>query len=98
MIMAGMFQPLSYQYLYIINIGGEVMVSLDRIKLGNNIRKERLIRGWREQDIADMTGYSVQYISHIEHGRKNINLEMLINISIIFETTVDVLCADALVY
>ncbi len=52
-----------------------VVVTLDRKQvlrsLGTQVRKVRLERGMRQEDLAIALGLSVAYVSLIERGRRN---------------------------
>ncbi len=42
-----------------------------RILVGRNVRKCRLDRGLSQEQFADLSGFSQQYISSLENGRRN---------------------------
>lgn len=39
--------------------------------VGNNVRHFRLARGWTQEQLAERSGFSQQYISGLEQGRRN---------------------------
>lgn len=39
--------------------------------IGRNIRKFRLMRNLRQEDLAEMAGLSINYVGALERGRKN---------------------------
>jgi transcriptional regulator with XRE-family HTH domain len=39
--------------------------------VGRNLRKSRLARGWTQEQLAERSGFSQQYISGLEQGRRN---------------------------
>jgi transcriptional regulator with XRE-family HTH domain len=45
---------------------------MDMRKLvGNNVRALRLAKGWTQEQFAERSGFSQQYISGLESGRRN---------------------------
>ena len=42
-----------------------------RARLGTNIRRLRLEKGWSQEDYADRAGIHRTYVSDIERGRRN---------------------------
>lgn len=45
---------------------------MDMRKLvGRNVRRIRLKKGLTQEQFAEMSGFSQQYISGLEHGRRN---------------------------
>ena len=41
---------------------------MDWIKLGRNVKYARARKGYTQAEVAELTGYSVQHLSHIENG------------------------------
>ena len=39
--------------------------------VGRNFREQRLRLGWTQEQAADATGFSQQYLSGLERGRRN---------------------------
>ena len=55
---------------------------MSRIKLlGNNIRKYRKLKGYRQLDLALEMGLSEDYICRVENGLKFISLRKLFKLS-----------------
>lgn len=48
--------------------------------IGQNIRKYRMLKGFRQEDLAEMANLSVSYFGAVERGEKTPSLETLINI------------------
>lgn len=63
--------------VYSTLIGGAVM-RLESI--GKNIRKYRLMRKLRQEDLAEKADLSINYVGAIERGEKTPSLESLISI------------------
>ena len=69
-------------------------MNLDSI--GKNIRKYRLDKGLRQEDIAGRTNLSVNYIGMIERGEKTPSLETFINIINAIGVSSDIILIDVL--
>lgn len=54
---------------------------LDRRQVGRRIREARQDRGWTQTVLAEQVRLSATYLSHVEHGRKQISLEALVRIA-----------------
>lgn len=39
--------------------------------IGENVRRARLARGLTQEQLAERSGFSQQYISELEHGKRN---------------------------
>lgn len=65
--------------------------------IGRNIRKYRLIRKYRQEDLAEKTGLSTNYIGMFERGEKIPSLETFINILNALDVSADVVFGDVLV-
>lgn len=64
--------------------------------IGKNIRKYRISKGLRQEDIAEQTGLSPNYIGMIERGEKTPSLETFINIVNVIGVSSDVILSDVL--
>lgn len=64
--------------------------------IGANIRKCRLSKKLRQEDLAEKTNLSVTYIGMIERGEKTPSLETLINIVNAIGVSADVVLCDVL--
>ncbi len=62
---------------------------MDWNDIGRNIRKKRLERGWRQEDLAEKANLSSSYIGMIERGEKMPRLETFIVIANILEVSSD---------
>lgn len=70
------------------------MMELESI--GRNIRKFRHLRELRQEDLAEMTGLSTNYIGALERGEKIPSLETLIDILNALSTSADMVLCDVL--
>ena len=64
--------------------------------IGQRIRQERTLNRLSQEQLAELTDSSPQYISHIETARKRPSLEMLVRIANALNVSVDQLIADNL--
>jgi transcriptional regulator with XRE-family HTH domain len=53
-----------------------------RERLGTNVRRFRLEKGWTQDDLAEVTGLDRTYISGIERGRRNPSLLVIQRIAL----------------
>ena len=58
---------------------------MDWIKFGKKMREARESRGLSQKDIARLLGVSDAFISQVENGKKKMNTDNLIKISISLE-------------
>lgn len=64
--------------------------------IGRNIRKFRKERHLRQEDLAEKTGLSANYIGMVERGEKTPSLETLIRIINALQVSADVILSDVL--
>lgn len=64
--------------------------------MGENIRKYRLAKKLRQEDLAEKTGLSANYIGMLERGEKVPSLETFISILNSLEISADMVLADVL--
>lgn len=64
--------------------------------LGRHIRKRRLQKSWRQEDLGNAVGLSVKYIGALERGEKCPKLESLIRIANVLEISIDILLEDVI--
>jgi transcriptional regulator with XRE-family HTH domain len=50
--------------------------------VGQNVRRIRQKRGLRQEQLADVSGFSQQYISSLEQGRRNRTIITLYEIAV----------------
>lgn len=79
---------------YIIIILGGGVMKLDTI--GKNIRKFRLAKKLRQEDLAERTGLTANYIGMVERGEKIPSLETFIKILNALGVSGDMVLADVL--
>lgn len=49
--------------------------SVERVWFGKNLRRERMQQGLTLEDLAERSGMTWSYISHIERGMRNIAID-----------------------
>ena len=64
--------------------------------VGKNIRKYRLMRKLRQEDLAEKADLSINYVGAIERGEKTPSLESLISIINALGVSADMILADVL--
>ncbi len=69
-------------------------MNLDTI--GKNIRKHRLAKKFRQEDLAESTGLTANYIGMVERGEKIPSLETFINILNALEVSADMVLSEVL--
>lgn len=69
---------------------------IDRQALGEQIRRIRVLRGFTQEQVAEMIDRSEAHLSHIESGKSNIGLESLVNLSNVLNIDIGVLLSDSL--
>lgn len=61
---------------------------MDMRKLvGRNVRRIRAERGMTQEQLAERSGFSQQYISDLERGRRNPTIVSLYELALALETT-----------
>ncbi len=69
---------------------------MESLSIGRNIRKYRMAQNLRQEDLAEKTGLSVNYIGAIERGEKLPSLETFIDIANTLNVSADMLLCDVL--
>lgn len=64
-------------------------MELNYKQIGLRVRSMRKIRKLTQAELAERTGLSVPYISHIENGVKQVSLQALVKIAEALECTAD---------
>jgi len=64
--------------------------------IGKNIRTYRLAKKLRQEDLAEKTNLSTNYIGMVERGEKTPSLETFLSIINALEISADVVLADVL--
>lgn len=48
-----------------------------KLKIGKNIKKYRIQRGWSQEKLADECNLDRTYITSVENGKRNLSIETL---------------------
>lgn len=64
--------------------------------IGSNIRKFRLMKKLRQEDLAEKTGLSTNYVGALERGEKIPSLETLIDILNALDISADMVLCDVI--
>ena len=64
--------------------------------IGGNIRRYRVAKKLRQEDLAELTGLSINYVGAIERGEKIPALETLIDILNALDISADMVLCDVL--
>lgn len=69
---------------------------MDWLSVGQNIRKKRLAKSWKQSTLAEKVNLSTSYIGMIERGEKIPKLEIFVHITNALDTTSDELLEGVL--
>ena len=69
---------------------------MDRYSIGKNLRQCRLAKKMRQEDLAEKTNLSPNYIGMLERGEKLPELDTFIDILNALDASADVVLADVL--
>lgn len=67
---------------------------MDWSSIGRNIRDYRVENGMRQEDLAEATGLSANYIGMVERGEKTPSLETLVAILNVLHVSADMVLTD----
>ncbi len=71
---------------------------MDYSSLGARIRRERVLRGWTQEQLAEKAGISLSFLGHIERGTRKASLETLVSLCNVLEVSMDALLSGSLAY
>jgi transcriptional regulator with XRE-family HTH domain len=63
--------------------------------LGNEIRKARIDRGWKQKDLREKTGLTLKYLSEIENGHVDPRISIVVRIAHALGVSLDDLVQDS---
>ena len=73
----------------------ETLAQTLRATVAANIKRRRLHLGWRQEDLARLTGFPRSYIGHVERAEKNVGVDTIERIAQALGTTGAVLLDPA---
>lgn len=69
---------------------------MDYAALGNRIKIFRKRKGYTQAELAEILGYSVQHISHVENGVTKMSIDFIIDLANVLGVSLDELFSDSL--
>lgn len=90
-----LFWTQSILLVVLYTLAGGITMELESI--GKNIRKFRLMRNLRQEDLAEKAGLSINYVGALERGQKIPSLETFILILNALEVSSDMVLSNLLV-
>lgn len=69
---------------------------MDYRRLGSRVREARKDKGYTQNELAELTGYSIQHISHVETGKTKLSVDFLVALANELEISTDRLLMDSL--
>ncbi len=69
---------------------------MDYSSLGARIRRERILRGWTQEQLAEKANISLSFLGHIERGTRKASLETLVALANVLDTSMDELLSGSL--
>lgn len=69
---------------------------MDYIDLGRRIRKQRALRGWTQEALAEHVNVSTSFVGHVERGTRKASLETLVSIANVLDVSLDYLLSGSM--
>lgn len=69
---------------------------MDYVDLGRRIRKQRTVRGWTQEALAERVNVSTSFIGHVERGTRKASLETLVAIANVLDVSLDYLLSGSM--
>lgn len=69
---------------------------MDYSAVGKRIKISRKKKGYTQAELAEILGYSIQHISHIENGITKMSIDFIIALANVLEVSLDELFQDSL--
>lgn len=88
--------PFRFCILSVVHANCREVFSVDRYSIGKNLRQCRLAKKMRQEDLAEKTNLSPNYIGMLERGEKLPALDTFIDILNALDASADVVLADVL--
>ena len=67
---------------------------MDYMKLGENIKKERIRNRFTQEMLAEMADITSSYVGQIERGERKVTLSKLVRIANVLNVSIDYLLSD----
>ena len=81
--------------LKLINFNGVIVMEIDYKKIGSRIKAARESKKLTQEELAELTGLTNNYISNIERTRSKPSIETLVKICNALEVTPDYILLDS---
>ena len=69
---------------------------MDYVKLGERVRKQRILNQMTQEQLAERTGISTSFVGHIERGEKKASIETIVALCNAMAVSPAVLLQDSL--
>lgn len=69
----------------------------DKILFGKEIKTLRIDRGYKQSEVSSYLNITQSYYSQIENGYKDISVDMLIGLSVLYHVSIDVLLYKSII-
>ncbi len=73
------------------------MVTEFRRQVGQRIRKARISRNWRQEDLAEFIGKTPAYVGMLERGERSASLDTFVEIVTVLDVTADEILSDVVI-
>lgn len=73
------------------------MVTEFRRQVGQRIRKARMKKNWRQEDLAESIEKTPAYVGMLERGERSASLDTFIEIATVLDVTADELLCDVVI-
>ncbi len=69
---------------------------MDYPSLGARVRRERVLRGWTQEQLAEKADISLSFLGHIERGTRKASLETMVVLCNVLDVSMDSLLSESL--
>lgn len=70
--------------------------SMDYVDLGRRIRKQRSLKGWTQETLAEKVNVSTSFVGHVERGTRKASLETLVAMANVLDVSLDYLLSGSI--
>ena len=69
---------------------------MDYVDLGRRIRKQRSVKGWTQEALAERVNVSTSFVGHVERGTRKASLETLVAMANVLDVSLDYLLSGSM--
>ena len=69
---------------------------MDLFSLGMRIKRQRKLKGWTQDQLAERANVSISFLGHIERGTRKAGMETLVKLANALGVSTDVLLQESL--